>query len=149
MNWRGRPRIEAASAGSQPAGFVHEMTYQVLEELGLRPAGLVSKSWKDLREQDFDAVITLCGYARDAICPQWPAPTEGKLPVWVHWGFEDPTANWLLPDGPRLAEFRGVRDEILECVERLAAAPDGVLQDDARFAELVGRIAADAPNPGE
>jgi arsenate reductase len=147
LNYRGGTRFEAFSAGSSPAGFVHPLTIQTLRDLHIPLGKLVSKSWTEFKDQPFDAVITLCAAARDDICPVWPPPSQGTLPVRAHWGFDDPIGAWVLGEEKEREEFRRVRDAIRRCIEHLATAPDSVIGDDAAFAALVRKIAEDAPNP--
>ena len=141
LRYRGGERFEAFSAGSHPAGFVHPMSLQVLSELGIPTQDLRSKPWTEFRDQRFDAVITLCGSAREEVCVHWPFAEEGSLPVRAHWEFADPSQSKLLGDRERLEEFRRIRNAIRESVERLALAPNEVLKDDAAFAVLVQGIA--------
>jgi arsenate reductase (thioredoxin) len=141
LRYRGMGRFEAFSAGSHPAGFVHPMTVLVLSELGISTKPLRSKSWDEFKGQRFDAVVTLCGDARDEECPVFAG---GSPPlVRAHWGFPDPTRTKLLLERERLEAFRQLRTEIRESVERLALSPEAVLRDDAAFAALVREIAAD------
>ncbi|HUT25513.1 MAG TPA: arsenate reductase ArsC [Sumerlaeia bacterium] len=147
LNHRAAGRFEAFSAGSNPAGFVHGMTLQALAELNVPTRRLRSKSWDEFRGRELDAVITLCHYARDEQCPYWPAPPGRALPVRAHWGFEDPSTAQVFGVEEHLEEFRKTRDAIRERIERLAIAPDEVLDDDQAFARLIHAIAADAPNP--
>ncbi len=81
------PRFETYSAGSHPKGEVHPLALQVLREVyGIEAGNARSKSWEELRNVDFDHVITVCDNARQS-CPIWP----GKA-VMSHWGLEDPAA---------------------------------------------------------
>jgi arsenate reductase (thioredoxin) len=81
------PRFETYSAGSHPKGEVHPLALQVLREVyGIEAGDARSKSWEELRDVDFDYVITVCDNARQS-CPIWP----GKA-VMSHWGLEDPAA---------------------------------------------------------
>jgi arsenate reductase len=147
LNHRGAGRFEALSAGSFPAGFVHGMALQALAELNVSTRGLRSKSWDEFKGRELDAVITLCNYAREESCPYWPAKPGSLLPVRAHWGFEDPSTAQVLGIEEHLEEFRKTRDAIRERIERLAIAPNEVLDDDQAFADLLRAVAADAPNP--
>ena len=95
----------AFSAGIAPAGYVHPMAIQVLEELGINHQG-TSKWVEQFIGQKFDRVITLCGGAENN-CPAWLG--EGKK---EHIGFVDP-AQIPGKDEEKLAGFREVRDEML------------------------------------
>lgn len=145
LRYRAAGRFEAFSAGTQPAGFVHEMTTQVLQEIGVSTRGLRSKSFNEFAGQRFDAVITLCANARNELCAVWPLSPEILLPARAHWGFPDPAHAMVMGTGAHLEKFREARNQIRECVERLALAPDAILADDTAFAALVQKIAKSAP----
>ncbi len=88
FNERGAGRIEASSAGSQPAGRVNPGALAKLEREGLPTTGLRSKSWDEFAGDDgqhFSIVITVCDNAAGETCPVW----HGS-PVRVHWGIPDP-----------------------------------------------------------
>ncbi|HEX6864634.1 MAG TPA: arsenate reductase ArsC [Thermoanaerobaculia bacterium] len=81
------PRFETYSAGSHPKGEVHPLALRVLREVyGIDASDARSKSWEELRDVDFDRVVTVCDNARQS-CPVWP----GKA-VMSHWDLEDPAA---------------------------------------------------------
>jgi arsenate reductase len=81
------PHFETWSAGSNPKGEVHPLALRVLREVyGIDAADARSKSWEELRDVDFDFVITVCDNARQS-CPVWP----GRA-VMSHWDLEDPAA---------------------------------------------------------
>jgi arsenate reductase len=95
---------QAASAGTQPAGYVHPLALQALADIGIRHEG-VSKSTEQFRGQKFDLVITVCDDAAEN-CPVWLG--GGRR---VHIGFPDP-ANAQGSEEERMAAFRTVRDDI-------------------------------------
>jgi protein-tyrosine-phosphatase len=144
LRYRGGPRFEAMSAGASPVGVVHPFAEVVLREIHVPVKGLRSKPWKDFVGQPLDAVITLCDAARDKVCPEWPLPSDsGTLPVCVHWAIEDPLSVEVMGETQLLDEFRRARDEIRDCIEHLAIAPDDVLDDDAAFALLLDEISGE------
>lgn len=101
-------RFEALSAGSRPAGFVHENAVQVMREAGIDVTSHRSKSISEFLPPDGhppDLVISVCSEA-DRECPNFP----GSVRRW-HWPFDDP-AHATGTDGQQLAEFVRVRDEI-------------------------------------
>jgi len=102
---------ECCSAGANPAGFVHPMAVQVVEELGADLSQARSKHLSEFRDQSFDLVVTVCDHAR-AACPVLP-PAQQTL----HWPFDDP---YFATGGEteRLAAFRRVRDEISAAIRR-------------------------------
>jgi arsenate reductase len=95
----------AYSAGINPAGYVHKIAVNVLEEIGISHQG-TSKSVDVFRNQDFDLVITVCDDAENE-CPTW----LGKGAV-VHHSFKDPASVTGSKD-EILEAFREVRDQIL------------------------------------
>ena len=110
LNRLGRGKIEAFSAGSRPAGYVHPLAVRVMAESGVDISGHRSKPINDFLGQAFDDVITVCDDAAES-CPVFP----GKG-VRVHWGFEDPA----LAEGDeqeQLQVFRRVRDDLRQRVE--------------------------------
>jgi arsenate reductase len=96
----------AYSAGTNPAGYVHPKAIQVLQEIGIDHQG-ESKNVAELRDVDFDLVITVCDQASEE-CPLWLG--KGKV---IHVGFEDP-AEAEGTEEEILAVFRKVRDQIEE-----------------------------------
>lgn len=96
---------EAQSAGTRPAGYVHPLAVQVMQELGVDISQQRSKSVDEVRHQTFDLVVTVCDDAAEN-CPVW----LGRERV-VHIGFPDP-AKATGTEEERLAAFRHVRDAI-------------------------------------
>lgn len=80
------PEIEAASAGSDPAGEVHPDTLQHLAEAGVSTVGLRSKSLQDIKDFNPHMVVTVCDGAAKTPCPLW----LGEAMV-VHWSLPDPS----------------------------------------------------------
>lgn len=106
------PEWQAYSAGTNPAGYIHELAIETLSEIGISHSG-ESKHINDLPTKDFDLVVTVCDSAAEE-CPVWPG-TAGRR---VHHGFVDPAKA----EGPleeRKQVFRQVRDEMLEVVPKL------------------------------
>ncbi len=97
--------VEVASAGSDPAGYVHPLALRVLEERGYQLDAPESKHLDRFLERPVETVITVCGNA-DQACPAFPGQTQR-----YHWGFDDP-AKAEGGEDHVLAEFRRVRDEI-------------------------------------
>jgi arsenate reductase len=98
------PGIQAASAGTQPAG-VHPLTVRVLAEAGIDWSGAHSKPITEMLTDDWDLVLTVCDNAREA-CPVVPGARRT-----AHEGFADPAAVQGTDD-ERLAAFRRIRDQI-------------------------------------
>ena len=86
-----------------------------MAEAGVNIAGQRSKRVDELRNVEFDYVVTVCGHAHEN-CPVFP----GKAKM-IHVGFDDPPrlAADARTEEERLAPFRRVRDEIREFVKSL------------------------------
>jgi arsenate reductase (thioredoxin) len=105
-------RIEPYSAGIETHGLNPDAV-RVMAEAGVDISGHRSKPVSELRDVDFDYVVTVCDHARES-CPVFP----GKAAV-VHAGFDDPPqlAAGAMTEQQRLAPYRRVRDEIRAFVE--------------------------------
>ncbi len=121
--------IQAKSAGSQPAGQVHPLSLQYLQEAGISTTGLVSQSWDELEEFAPDVVITVCDSAAGETCPVW----FGKS-IKVHWGLTDPSKV----EGSEEEKAQAFRDTITEIQQRvtelLALADKQLSQEELRSA---------------
>ena len=95
------------SAGSRPAGYVHELAIQVMSELELDLSDGVSKHLDTFAETTFEYAITVCDHA-DQACP-----TINNARQRLHWPFPDP-ADATGSEEDRLQVFRSVRDAIAE-----------------------------------
>ena len=109
------PEWKAWSAGTKPAGNVHELAIEVLNEIGISHSG-ESKHIDQLPAKDFDVVVTVCDSAAEE-CPVW----SGKAGKRVHHGFVDPArADGTLEE--RKQVFRSVRDAILDVIPNILYA---------------------------
>jgi arsenate reductase len=106
------PEWRASSAGTKPAGYVHELAIEALSEIGISHSG-ESKHIDQLSTKDFDVVVTVCDSAAEE-CPVWP----GKAGKRVHHDFVDPAKAEGTRD-ERLAVFRRVRSEMLEVIPKI------------------------------
>lgn len=77
--------LQAASAGSEPAGEIHPTTLRSLERHGISAQGLHSKGFREVDEFDPDIVINVCD--RSGTCPTWIGRARP-----FHWGLDDPSA---------------------------------------------------------
>ncbi len=107
----GAGRWEAVSAGSKPAGYVHPLAVQAMQECGVDLTRYVSKSVDAFRDSEFDLVVTVCDNAREA-CPVFPGAKQT-----LHWPFDDP-AHASGSDDEKMLEFRRVRDQIRGRIEQ-------------------------------
>ena len=96
---------EVASAGSDPAGYVHPMAVEVMKEIEIDISAHTSKHLDEFLQREVHTVITVCGNA-DQACPIFPGQAEKH-----HWPFDDPAKATGIEEEIR-AVFRRVRDEI-------------------------------------
>ena len=105
-------QFEAYSAGIETHGLNPDAV-RVMAEAGVDISGQRSKHVSELREIEFDYVVTVCGHAHES-CPIF----SGRARV-IHVGFDDPprlAANATTED-ERLAPYRRVRGEIRAFIE--------------------------------
>lgn len=76
--------LQAASAGSEPAGEIHPTTLRSLERHGIPAKGLRSKGLRDVDEFNPDFVINVCDLS--GTCPTWIGRARP-----FHWGLPDPS----------------------------------------------------------
>ena len=112
--------LNVQSAGSKPAGYVHPLAIQVMQEVGIDISSHRSKPLTDFLEQNIDTVITVCGNA-DQACPIFPGQMRR-----YHWPFEDP-AHATGTEVEKLEVFRRVRDEIRRVFEAYGAGCGAVV----------------------
>ena len=105
---------EVASAGSDPAGYVHPMAVEVMKEIEIDISTHTSKHLDEFLQREVHTVITVCGNA-DQACPIFPGQAEKH-----HWPFDDPAKATGSEEEIR-AVFRRVRDEIRAKFEAYAA----------------------------
>ena len=95
LNFKGKPRFTAYSAGSHPSGVVRPEALARLEAAHVPTDNLRSKSWDEFAAPDapkLDFVFTVCDNAAKEVCPIW-FPHEkaaGPEPMTAHWGVPDP-----------------------------------------------------------
>ena len=90
LNYWGKDRFQAYSAGSHPKGEVHPLALAVIDRNHLPTKKLRSKDWDEFATPDaprLDFVITVCDRAAQEMCPIWPG-----RPATAHWGLADPAA---------------------------------------------------------
>lgn len=105
-------KVQAYSAGLNPAGFVHPKAIEVMKEIGIDISNYESKPINTELLNQMDYVITLCGDAEET-CPLTP-PHIKRL----HWGLPDP-AKAVGTEEEILNVFRKVRDEIKEKIVKI------------------------------
>ncbi|MGZ8499871.1 MAG: arsenate reductase ArsC [Candidatus Binatia bacterium] len=90
LNFIGKPKFKAFSAGSHPAGSVNPLALALLEKNHFPTQGLRSKDWSEFSRSDapfMHFVFTVCDQAAAETCPVWPGQ-----PMTAHWGVTDPAA---------------------------------------------------------
>ncbi len=90
LNFWGKSRFQAFSAGSQPKGEVYPLALDVLRRNRIPAENVRSKSWDEFATPDappLDFVFTVCDNAAQEVCPVWPGQ-----PMTAHWGIHDPAA---------------------------------------------------------
>ena len=109
--------IEPYSAGVCAVGL-SEKAVKVMSEAGVDISHQWSKTVYELKDTEFDYVVTLCSHAH-RLLPDFP----GKTKV-VHFAFDDPPslAAYAVTVEEALVHYRRVRDEIREFVEKLPGA---------------------------
>ncbi len=119
-----RETIEAYSAGIEAHGLNH-IAVTVMKEAGVDISKQNSKTISDIKDMNFDFVVTVCGHANEH-CPIFP----GKAKV-LHVGFDDPLklAASARDKEEALAHYRRVRDEIKDFVQTL---PDILKKEGSR-----------------
>ena len=102
------------SAGIETHGL-NPNAVKVMAEVGVDISNHCSKHVDELKDIQFDYVITVCGHANEN-CPVFP----GKTRI-VHIGFEDPPklAERVETEDEKLNCYRKVRDEIKQYIEKM------------------------------
>jgi arsenate reductase (thioredoxin) len=106
--------IEAFSAGIEPHGL-NQNAVAVMKEIGIDITEQRSKHLQELRDIQFDFIVTVCDHAHES-CPVFPGGTKV-----IHVGFDDPPSLAKTAKTPTevLGHYRRVRDEIRSFVETL------------------------------
>lgn len=106
----GGSRFQVFSAGSFPTGRVNPMAVQILQDVyNIDASEARSKSWEELKDVEFDFVITVCDNARES-CPVWPGQ-----PIVAHWSSPDPAAV----EGTDAEKYSAFKDVAFQINHRL------------------------------
>jgi arsenate reductase (thioredoxin) len=114
LNFKGRPKFTAFSAGSRPSGAVRPEALKQLEITHIPSKGLQSKSWAEFAKPgapNLDFVFTVCDNAAKEVCPVWPGQ-----PMTAHWGVPDPASV----SGPPEQVQRAFREAFLILDRRIS-----------------------------
>lgn len=106
--------FEVYSAGIEKHGL-NPYAVKVMKESGVDISEQYSKLLSELKNIEFDFVITVCDHANEN-CPVFPA--KSKI---IHVGFDDPPrlAEEVKTEEEKLNCYRKVRDEIYKFVLQL------------------------------
>lgn len=113
--------IEAFSAGIEKHGL-NPYAVKVMAEAGVDISIQYSKTVDDVKNIEFDFVVTLCGHANEN-CPLYLKKTQI-----IHQGFEDPfiLAQNSNSEEEKFSHYRRIRDEIKTFIESL---PDSLVSN--------------------
>ena len=84
LNLKGKDRIVAYSAGSEPAEEINPLAVKVMQEIGVDISDKKPKPMEQFLCEPFDLVITLCDREKNQ------CPTTSPNAVRGHWGLADP-----------------------------------------------------------
>jgi arsenate reductase len=126
----GGDRVIAASAGSQPAGYVHPLAIEAMRRMGISTDGQYSKGLDAFGEDLPEIAITVCDSAAAEVCPRLP----GGAPT-AHWGLPDPS---FAPGSPedRIEAALAVARQAKAWIEQLIALPLETMTDAERRVAL-------------
>ena len=105
--------FDIQSAGSDPAGYVHDNAITTMSNIGIDISKAKSKSIKELEDsflENINYVITLCS---EEICPTLPSKA-----IKLHWPNPDPADVNLNPAQSKVA-FTECRKSIYNLVKKL------------------------------
>ncbi len=108
--------LEAVSAGSHPAGFVHPMAVRAMAEIGIDIRDAESKGVDRFINDPFEVVVTVCDSAARH-CPSWPNAKRIE-----HWSIEDP--SWA-PESNIHDAFVATRDDLEKRIDELVEVISG------------------------
>ena len=109
LNFKGKGRFHAESAGAQPAAQVNPYAIATLREHHIPWTPHPPRGLDGLEREPWDFVITVCDRAKEA-CPVFPGQ-----PVLAHWGMPDPAEV----AGDDAAKRRAFRDAFLVLARRI------------------------------
>jgi arsenate reductase len=138
LNYKGKGKFTAYSAGSHPSGQPRPEALNQIEAAGLSSQGLRSKSWDEFAgpgAPKLDFVFTVCDNAAREQCPYWPGQ-----PMTAHWGIPDPAAVTGTPEQITRA-FRDAFSILDRRISLFLSLPLATLEDVAIKCEIdqIGR----------
>lgn len=107
--------FESYSAGVKKSS-VNPYAIKAMEEIGIDISDHTSKEVTELKDINFDYIVTVCDNARET-CPLFPG--NGKI---IHHSFDDPPylTKDMENEEEKLKVFRRVRDEIKTFIRNLS-----------------------------
>lgn len=124
LNFLGKGRFRAFSAGSHPNGTVNPFALEFLGKAGIPTEGYRSKSWDEFAAPGapvMDYVLTVCDQAAGEQCPFWPGQ-----PMSAHWGVPDPAAVEGSDEAKRRA-FKEAAATLRKRIELFTSLPTATL----------------------
>jgi len=116
LNWKGKGRFQAESAGSHPASRVNPLAIETLRQHDIPWRGCAPRAIDGLEREPWDFVITVCDRAKES-CPIFPGQ-----PMLAHWGMLDP-AEVQGDEATKRAAFRDAFLLISRRIDLLLALP--------------------------
>lgn len=126
LNYRGKGKFTAYSAGSHPSGQPRAEALSQIASAGIPTTGLRSKSWDEFAAPGapkLDFVFTVCDNAAKEQCPYWPGQ-----PMTAHWGIPDPAAVQGSPEEIARA-FRDAFSVLDRRISLFLSLPFATLED--------------------
>ena len=136
LNWKGRGRFQAESAGSRPADRVNPHAIETLREYNIPWSGRAPRGIDGLEREPWDFVVTVCDRAKES-CPIFPGQ-----PILAHWGMPDP-AEVVGDEAAKRKAFEAAFLSLSRRIDLLLAQPVEELERLALEARLraIGRQA--------
>jgi arsenate reductase len=120
LNFLGKGRFKAYSAGSHPSGTVNPLALTTLAAMYGSQDDYRSKNWAEFAQAGaplLDFVFTVCDNAAGEVCPVWPGQ-----PLTAHWGVADP-ALFEGSDAQRAKVFWDTAMVLKRRIELMLALP--------------------------
>ena len=139
LNYLGKGKFKAFSAGSRPTYRINAFTLELLEKNRIPTEELRSKDWSQFSRPEAPFmyfVFTVCDQAAAETCPVWPGQ-----PMTAHWGIPDPAAVEGNEEIKRKAFLRAYT-ELYWRISLFTALPFGTLDKLVLKAKLeeIGRL---------
>jgi len=117
LNWKGKGRFEAESAGSHPASRVNPLAIETLRQYDVPWSGRGPRGIDGLEREPWDFVITVCDRAKESVCDRAKesCPIFPGQPMLAHWGMPDPAEV----DGDEVTRRAAFRDAFLLLSRRI------------------------------